>query len=347
MVTDLVTSSTACDNFEAALAAKEAGCTTSCSSSASTPGASKQGTEAAARAALQQPSAGANDSESTNEEEEAHESESQEQEEAPQQLRAGLFDEDDDENTAENPSDSGATAPPSAAAATGTTKPGTAGASNAAITLAPTGEKFQRGETFFIFDWDDTVLPSTWVQRQGLRLDAASKVTLAQREVLAEVAAVAGRTLQAARQHGTVVLITNAERGWIELSCQKFLPTLAPMLENVKLVSARTTYEHSACKAPQSWKLHAFEAEITSFFGSDGLFDASKRKNIFSLGDSIHEREALLRVAASVPGCYSKSLKFVERPDIRQICKQHELINNAFGQIVHHEGHMDLCIQCP
>ena len=61
---------------------------------------------------------------------------------------------------------------------------------------------------------------SSSVQRQGLRFDAASIVTTAQRELLAEVAAVVGKTLRAARQHGTVVLVTNAERGWIELSCQ-------------------------------------------------------------------------------------------------------------------------------
>jgi len=335
MATDMMATSAACDTFEAGLGVKEAGYAT---------GVSKKGVEsptkgAAAREALQQSRTGGSNSESTGEEE-THESESQEQEEEPQQLRAGLFDDDDDdESTAEDPSAPVVTA--------STKQPGAAGASGAATPSAPTGEKFQKSETFFIFDWDDTVLPSTWVQRQGLRLDAASKVTPAQREVLAEVAAVAGRTLQAARQHGTVVLVTNAERGWIELSCQKFLPTLAPMLENVKLVSARTTYEHLTCKAPGAWKLHAFEAEITSFFGAEVLLDASMRKNIFSLGDSIHEREALLRVTASVPGCHSKSLKFVERPDIRQICKQHELINNAFGQIVHHEGHLDLCIQCP
>ena len=37
-----------------------------------------------------------------------------------------------------------------------------------------------------------------------------------------------------------VVLITNAERGWIELSCQKFLPTLFPVLESVKASSAHS-----------------------------------------------------------------------------------------------------------
>merc|ERR1719343_800295 len=30
-----------------------------------------------------------------------------------------------------------------------------------------TGSKFAEEDTVFIFDWDDTVLPSSWVQSQG------------------------------------------------------------------------------------------------------------------------------------------------------------------------------------
>jgi len=207
--------------------------------------------------------------------------------------------------------------------------------------------KFQMEETFFVFDWDDTVLPSTWVNRQGLRLDTGSAPSCSQRALLAEVAATAGRLLRAARRHGTVVLVTNAERGWIELSCQKFLPTLAPMLESVKMVSARTTYEGTTGPSPLEWKLRAFEDEIASHFGSDVLMDQEKRKNIFSLGDSVHEREALLRATSPLCNCHSKSLKFVERPDISQICKQHELITDNFENIVHHNGNLDVCIRCP
>lgn len=211
----------------------------------------------------------------------------------------------------------------------------------------PQDEKFTAAETFFVFDWDDTVLPSTWLQRNGLRLDAASRPTAEQRELLAKVAFAARKTFRAARLHGKVILLTNAERGWIELSCQKFLPTLAPMLENVKLVSARTTYEGPQYPSPLDWKLRAFEAEITNFFGPGALSDPSKRKNVFSVGDSIHEREALLRATSSAPCCNSKCLKFVERPDISQLCKQHELITECFERIVHHDGNLDLCIRCP
>lgn len=210
----------------------------------------------------------------------------------------------------------------------------------------PTGSHFTFEETFLIFDWDDTVLPSSWVQSQGLRLDESSQVSPAQRDQLTEVANAAAETLQAAKRYGTVVLVTNAERGWIELSCLKFMPTLYPILEQVKILSARTTYDCPRHSSPLDWKLLAFDAEIRRMYGESGLYDSLRRKNVLSLGDSVHEREALMRATHSLPNCRSKSLKFVERPDISQICKQHALVANCFDRIIHHDGNLDLCIRC-
>lgn len=201
-------------------------------------------------------------------------------------------------------------------------------------------------ETLFIFDWDDTVLPSTWVQCQGLRLDEGSELTGWQRQQLSEVAQITAETLRIAKKLGTVVLVTNAERGWIELSCQKFMPTLYPSLENVKVLSARTTYESPDLMSPLEWKVRAFESEIRRIYGDEVVAEPERRKNVLSLGDSVHEREALLRVCAAFPNCRSKSLKFVERPDISQICKQHSLVAGCFNRIVNHDGNLDLCIRC-
>mmetsp|Transcript_12218 Transcript_12218/g.36298 ORF Transcript_12218/g.36298 Transcript_12218/m.36298 type:complete len:285 (+) Transcript_12218:66-920(+) len=208
------------------------------------------------------------------------------------------------------------------------------------------GTRFSFEETVLILDWDDTVLPSTWVNRQGLRLDEGSQVSAWQRQQLAEVAEVAAKTIRIAKQYGTVVLVTNAERGWIELSCQKFMPTLVPSLENLKVVSARTTYESAECPAPVDWKIHAFDNETRRLYGWDTMVDPDQRKNMLSMGDGVHEREALLQVSSVLPNCRSKSLKFVERPDIAQISKQLSLVTSCFDRIVHHDGNLDLCIRC-
>jgi hypothetical protein len=206
-------------------------------------------------------------------------------------------------------------------------------------------EPFSEEDTVFIFDWDDTVLPSTWVQSQGLRLDDSCEVTPEQWDQLQEVAANARETIMAAKRHGHVVLVTNAERGWIELSCAKFMPSLACALENVRLISARTTYESDDVANPLDWKVLAFENEIRRIY-ADRAVEPNRRKNVLSLGDSLHEREALMRVTSQLPNCRSKSLKFVERPDISQIVKQHALVTSCFERIVHHDGNLDLCIKC-
>merc|ERR1712100_841637 len=160
-----------------------------------------------------------------------------------------------------------------------------------------------------------------------------------------EVSRVTAQTLRLAKMHGTVVLVTNAERGWIELSCQKFMPSLLPHLADIPFVSARSTYEGPDCPSPLDWKLKAFGNEVARFFGSK-VVSGSARKNVVSLGDSVHEREALLRVTKPLPNCVAKSLKFVDRPDLQQLLKQHNLIAHSFKQIVHHEGNLDLLIRC-
>jgi hypothetical protein len=246
----------------------------------------------------------------------------------------------------------GSPPPPALAATRGGSSASTAGAAKEGAEggEGPSQEvpatRFREKDTLFIFDWDDTVLPSTWVQQQGLRLDSSSQLNQWQRDQLAEVAHTTAETLRIAKQHGTVVLVTNAERGWIELSCSKFMPTLCPLLENVKALSARTTYESPELSSPLDWKKHAFDSEIQRIYGPEVCSNSDLPKNVLSLGDSLHEREALLRATSSLPNCRSKSLKFVERPDIAQICKQHSLVTSCFDRIVHHDGDLDLCIRC-
>jgi len=258
--------------------------------------------------------------------------------EVPRQLCAGLFP-DEESETAEAPP-----LPPVAVS-----RPVQPARSVSPPQPSSTGKtaSYTFAETFFIFDYDDTVLPSSWINRQGMRLDPNSIPTPQQMAALGEVAALTAKTLRLARQRGTVIFVTNGERGWIELSCQKFMPTLAPLLESVKMVSARTKYESPSAPTPVDWKVCAFEDELAKHFGKDGLLDPNSRKNVLSLGDGVYEREALLMTTSSLPNCSPKSLKFVERPDISQILKQHELILGNFDGIVNHVGLMDVRIQCP
>ncbi|CAJ1342907.1 unnamed protein product [Effrenium voratum] len=100
---------------------------------------------------------------------------------------------------------------------------------------------YNEDDTVLIFDWDDTMLPSSWLSEQKLSLDAQSKATPEQEAQLETLAEHAAETLTLAKRFGKVVLVTNAERGWIELSCQKFMPSLYVHLQDRGRVAGRKT----------------------------------------------------------------------------------------------------------
>ncbi|CAE7840823.1 URA1, partial [Symbiodinium necroappetens] len=73
--------------------------------------------------------------------------------------------------------------------------------------------QFSAEETLIIFDWDDTVMPSSWVMEEGLSLEGED-FTPEQQAKLSELARLATQTLTLAMRLGTVLLVTNAEHGW-------------------------------------------------------------------------------------------------------------------------------------
>jgi len=197
-------------------------------------------------------------------------------------------------------------------------------------------EAFHRDETLVIFDWDDTIFPTSWFwgQGQGLHLKPSS-ISENDRGELAVLGQLAKEALEIAQTKGTVVIVTNAEAGWIQMSCEKFLPSLLGSLTNVKIVSARSTYEPLGITKPSEWKYHAFKSEIDSFC------KLRNRTNIVSIGDSEHERDALFRATTCKSHCSSKSVKFIDRPTLGQLSRQHKAFRGEFCEVVAQYGDVD------
>jgi len=133
---------------------------------------------------------------------------------------------------------------------------------------------------------------------------------------------------------GDVNIVTNAENGWVQLSAKKFLPGVVPVLDQVKVVSARSTYEMMFPDAPVKWKFCAFQEKLFS--------DTKSAKNVISFGDSHVEREAVRAVTRGLPHTKTKSVKFAEKPSMEQLRRQLELVANCFQYIHSHEGDLDL-----
>jgi len=188
--------------------------------------------------------------------------------------------------------------------------------------------------TIIFVDWDDTLLCSSYLSGAGYRLDSELESSSSIDRELKELEASVIGLLRLAMSFGEVHVVTNAETGWVQLSAKKFLPGVVPVLESIKVLSARSTYETMFPDAPVKWKFCAFQEKLFS--------DTKSSKNVISFGDSHVEREAVRAVTRGLPNTKTKSVKFAEKPSMEQLRRQLELVTNCFQYIHSHEGDLDL-----
>lgn len=192
-----------------------------------------------------------------------------------------------------------------------------------------------------IFDWDDTLLPSTWLASQGFRLDFPAELPEDIILALSEHDQHVYKVLQKAMTFGNVVIITNAERGWVEMSAARFMPTTQLLLSEITVISARSNYEPEFPDDPLNWKISAFRAQIEDF---NGQTSPSTEKNIISFGDSVHERDAIQHVGNDMLNTFVKSVKFVERPTLDQLQREVALLNNCMDYVCNCRSNLDLML---
>lgn len=205
-------------------------------------------------------------------------------------------------------------------------------------------QAFSPENTVLIFDWDDTVLPYSWLRAQSIRLNGQPRLAAWQCELLERAATSAAETIHLAKQLGTVVFVTNAEEGWIEWTCRTFMPLLHPSLQEVKLVSARTAYEKTLL-CPVEWKVSAFDSELERIFGAEVMECPGSVKNVISIGDGLDEREALLRVARRYPSVRAKSLKIMPNAGIHELIVVQSLVADSLHRVVHSDNNLDLHVE--
>lgn len=201
-----------------------------------------------------------------------------------------------------------------------------------------------------LFDWDDTLLSSSFLAALGVggvgnsRAHHATVPADCENQLrLLETAVI--NLLKVAMRYGRVCIITNAETGWVQLSASKFMPGVVPLLSEIKVFSARSAYESLFPDSPKHWKMHAFRYEVSLMVSENHEI---RCRNIMSFGDSHVEREAVHAVKCELqrynPDVRMKSVKFVERPTMEQLRRQLELVTQFFSYIAEHTTDLDLML---
>ena len=185
--------------------------------------------------------------------------------------------------------------------------------------------KPKQHNSIIIFDWDDTLLPTSFLTPGGI-FDENLKISVIESEKISKLEQIILKLLSEAVEKGNVYIITNAGNGWVEYSANRFYPSIMPVLEKIKIISARGLYEKIYPGNSRQWKIEAF-------LNLKKHVNMKLVTNIICIGDSLFEMEAGRILASKFSEAFIKTIKFREAPQLDELLKQLRLVCVQFGTI--------------
>jgi hypothetical protein len=179
--------------------------------------------------------------------------------------------------------------------------------------------------TLIIFDWDDTLLCTSYLTPQGV-FNEDLQLSDKDYEKLAKLESAVERLLTLAIGKGNTYIVTNAAPGWVEYSVNRFYPSIRKLLERITVISARGQYERLYPGDSRMWKIQAF-------LKMQETHDQNLVTNLICLGDSFIEMEAAHILASKYEQAYIKTIKFRESPKPEELHKQLLLVADQFSTI--------------
>lgn len=191
-----------------------------------------------------------------------------------------------------------------------------------------------------IFDWDDTIMCTTFISSTGL-FDEEVLIKISKQKdnrIFNILEDLIYNILLKSLSKGHVFIVTNAISGWVEFSAKLFFPKIIPLLKKILIISARSWFEIHYPTNPRMWKNECFE-EISK------VYDPNKVTNLIVIGDSFIEMEAAYLFKEHFKECYVKTIKLKDLPSPELLIKQLKLIINDFDIIVSKNKSLTVSVQ--
>lgn len=171
-------------------------------------------------------------------------------------------------------------------------------------------------KTLYIYDWDNTLYPSTYIAENILNNNEQQKITQIEKIII--------DLLNQSLKHGLVYIITNADRSWVDQCILKYYPDLPKKVQPINIISARESYQRITSDSIL-WKVYSFQHYL-AFFSQDNSID----KNIICIGDSFDEHIAAKELVKSIKNneknddekTLLKSIKLQSNPTLDQLYNQ-------------------------
>lgn len=210
----------------------------------------------------------------------------------------------------------------------------------------------QSTASVFVFDFDDTLLPTTALGCIG-ELDFEEDSGLLASPAMRQVDALASKLLESAANvpRSIVVLLTNAAEEWVWRSTARHLPTVYGLLSKqvALLVSAHRALDDEwsleqeffldgqHAESWRTWKDEVVRSRLAPLLQTKiAAMGPFKALQVLSMGDSLHDLEAgrtLLELVAGSEPRYLKTIQMQHSPSIKDLVAQLRLVVDCFPRL--------------
>ena len=193
-------------------------------------------------------------------------------------------------------------------------------------------------KTLIIFDWDDTLFPTSWTVSNGIDLSDSS-IQNKYIVYFSRLDMLLYKLLTTCLKYGTVFIVTNAVIRWIQVSSNMLPNTQKVINNNIKIVSARDLYQEKYPSQMDLWKKLVFDELVLK------NFDKCKHQHVISVGDAEHEFKALVDLyneSSVTKHRLLKTVRFVRNPSFNTVVDEIEVLNSCIIKVLTNNDHMDL-----
>lgn len=208
----------------------------------------------------------------------------------------------------------------------------------------------------FIIDWDDTLFPTTWVNKNNINFNK-SNCSDEYKLYFLELDKTISMLLESLNKIGDIFIVTNANINWIKSCLLKLNLTRKTIItNNIRIVSARDSYSQNN-SSPTEWKILTFQDII-----EDIIIKINKNIkpntiiNIISIGDAMYEYIALINLDNFIKSYIEnknlkqnqkfdyllKNIKFIEKPEFDCVIDQIQVLHKNSLDIVNKLEFIDL-----
>ncbi len=180
-----------------------------------------------------------------------------------------------------------------------------------------------------VFDFDDTIHATSYVIRNNWDEHNPLK--------LPELSASIVELLTVAKKlSDRVYIITNAEKGWIELSAQNHLPGCEEFFNQFHII----TRDVDKCRELpfDMWKTHSFIKTLSP------LFEDNEQHHLLAFGDLPYDRMAAMAIRDKFSNVLVKNIMMSTAPSLETLLHQHLFIRYWLEYMTTYESHLDIRI---